>query len=208
LTERLIWYIKNLCEPGQILSVIGQDQDLQYYELDDGVLDTIREIRVNVIVDEAIKSESVRERQFRQLIEFAQVTGMGRELTPILVELSSIPATIKDKITGSMEIMQQFKQMQDAKEAESKLRRQVEDALKRKDMREALEQSNAMQEAQDKAEEKSVPLAIDNATKAKLKVEEALRQGGKLGDIVDAYNGIKGEGAGTTNAETTKAALS
>jgi len=53
-----------------------------------------------------------------------------------------------------------------------------------------------------------VPLAIDNATKAKLKVEEALRQGGKLGDIVDAYNGIKGEGAGTTNAETTKAALS
>jgi len=107
-----------------------------------------------------------------------------------------------------MEIMQQFKQMQDAKEAESKLRRQVEDALKRKDMREALEQSNAMQEAQDKAEEKSVPLAIDNATKAKLKVEEALRQGGKLGDIVDAYNGIKGEGAGTTNAETTKAALS
>lgn len=208
LTERLIWYIKNLCEPGQILSVIGQDQDLQYYELDDGVLDTIREIRVNVIVDEAIKSESVRERQFRQLIEFAQVTGMGRELTPILVELSSIPATIKDKITGSMEIMQQFKQMQDAKEAESKLRRQVEDALKRKDMREALEQSNDMQEAQDKAEEKSVPLAIDNATKAKLKVEEALRQGGKLGDIVDAYNGIKGEGAGTTNAETTKAALS
>jgi len=50
-----------------------------------------------------------------------------------------------------MEIRQKFRQMQDAKDAESKLRRQFEDAFNRNDMREALEESNAMQEAQDKA---------------------------------------------------------
>lgn len=175
LTEQLMWYIKNYMEPGQIVNIIGLDQRLRFYDLDDGVIDTIREMRGDVTVDEAIKSESVRERQFQQVREFAQVAQLPAELVlPFLVELSSLPHTVKDEITGSIEWFKEYQTKKAEGEKQEAERRAVESQMRKKQVREELENAQGVKQAEeDKLKLRNVEMELEKTAKARMEAEDA-----------------------------------
>lgn len=148
LTLRLVWWIKNYMTPNQIFRIIGSDKDIRYVALDDGQMDTLRELKMDVIIDEAVKSESVRERQFQQLKElFAVMPGIPPEvMVTIMLPFSTIPESKKTEILSSIKFYEEYQQKQAQMQEEQKLQQDVQMAVRKSQLRKSIEEGEQLEE--------------------------------------------------------------
>lgn len=175
ITEHLMWYIKNYMEAGQIVNIIGLDEKLQYVQIDDGVIDSIREMRGDVTVDEAVKSESVRARQFEQLVQFAQVAQIpGEKILPALMELSELSASTQDDVKVAVETWNEYEQKKMQQEQQSKEQQQVESQLRKEQLKAELQQAQGIKDQQEQElKMKDVQMELSKIQKAKMEAENA-----------------------------------
>lgn len=176
ITYRMVWFVKNYMPAGQIIRVIGNERDLSYIPLDDDVMESLREIKIDIIVDEVVKSETMKERYFEMMKELFQSIPVPPEVAvPILLEFSPLPESKKSEINSNIEIYKRYKDEQAEQEREAKLLRETQDSLRKQELKEVLERADSIAEAEKQVEQKY------KAVKSKLddidKIEEGLRQG-------------------------------
>lgn len=175
LTEHLMWYIKNYMTAAQIVNVIGLDESLQYVDIDDGVMDSIREMRGDVTVDEAVKSESVRSRQFEQLIQFAQIAGIpGEKILPAVLDLSELSESSKEKVEAAIETYNQYEQQKNQMEMLAKEKQQVESQFRKEQLSEQLKHSQGVQQQMEEEKKlRDTNVELTKLQKAKAEAEQA-----------------------------------
>jgi hypothetical protein len=176
VTLKLIWYIKNFVTPGQTLRIIGIDNDVQFMEMDDQLLNTLREIKVDVVIDEATKSDSTKERTFQQMKElFSVLPGMPPEIvSKIMLEYSGIPASKKREIQDTIEFYKEYSMKKAEAQKQETLTQEVKDSLFKKMIRTQQEQAQQLddQSQELKRKEKSVKTQLDDIEKLKQQVAE------------------------------------
>ncbi|HPD32727.1 MAG TPA: hypothetical protein PKV40_00080 [Candidatus Kapabacteria bacterium] len=142
VSERIVWYIQHCMSPRQIIRLIGQSKDLQYVNIDNSILDTLTEIKFDIVVDEAMQTQAMKEKYFTELLHFFQVVPMPPELTmPLLLEYTSLPETKKEEIRKYYSQYQQqaVEMAQQAKE--QKIQEQVQTQVKKQILRDELKKS-------------------------------------------------------------------
>lgn len=96
---RIVWYIKNFMSPSQMIRLIGDDKDVYYVELDDGITSTLREIKTDIVIDEAIKTESMKERYLQMMTQAIQMLQLPQEVAlPLIMEYLPLPTSKKEQI--------------------------------------------------------------------------------------------------------------
>jgi len=177
---RQVWWIKNYMSPGQVMRVIGNDKDVQYMNLDDGLLDTIKEIQVDITIDEVGKSETIRERSFQQISEIlARIPNMPPEISlPMLVPYTGIQESQKQKLLSYFELYQQYEQQKQKADHEQKLIKQVQDNLMKKQIKEEMTRADDLQEAQKEAQKKEQELQKTLQEQAEMQQQAANMYGG------------------------------
>jgi hypothetical protein len=177
LTYRLLWWIKGYMSPAQMLRIVGKDDSIKFTNIDDLVLSGLREIKTDVVVDEATKSESIRERQYQQTVQFFQtVQGLvpGDIVVDMLLELSELPESKKDEMRSKLEFSQAYQQQKEQQQNEQKLQQQVVDAQKRKSIKEMLERDEELKDAteQVRKSQKEMSKEVDELQRLREKGEE------------------------------------
>lgn len=139
VTQMMVWYIKNYMTSGQVLRFIGADEDVQFLELDTGILDTLKEIEVDIHIDEAVKSETAKQQNFQQLKELFSVVSLPPEvIIPIMIEYSSIPQSKKREILQMLEFYQGYIKEKAQMQKEQKLTQEVVDSLKKREIKDQM----------------------------------------------------------------------
>jgi len=175
LTERIVWYIKNFMTPRQIIRIIGDDKDVQYVNLKNELLDTLEDAKVDIIIDEAIKSETMRERYFQQMLQLSNLMQLPPEITmSILLEYSSIPETKKNEIRQQLTFYTKYMEMKAKDAEEQKLALQVERELKKQTMKDAKRLGEQLAAASEdiKRQAKEVQTKMKNLQKMQQKAQE------------------------------------
>ena len=148
--------------------------------LDDGALDTLREIKYDIIVDEISKSESIREMKFMHLKELFQTIGTipPEIITEFMLEYSDLPEMMKKEIMSRLDHYKEYIAKKAQMQEEEKMQKSVMDSLKRKELKEAAEveenlkdQSKAVQKQQGKIEQQ-----LNETERMRKKLEEANTQ--------------------------------
>jgi hypothetical protein len=153
LTLKMVWYIKNFMTAGQVLRIIGADEDVQYVEINNDLLDTLQEIELDVIVDEAVKSASVKQAQFQDFQKWLAVTpGIPTEISSsIMLELSSIPQSKKRDIMQQLEFHKEYTMKKAEAERLQKLTQEVKDSLLKTEIKSELQRTDELKDIQDQA---------------------------------------------------------
>jgi len=176
LTYKMVWWIKNYMDKRQQLRIIGGDKDVQFMEIDDGVLDTIRELKYDIIVDEVARSESMRERKFEQLKQlFSVMPGMPPELiTEFMLEYSDIPEAVKKELLNKLEHYKDYIAKKAQMQEEEKMQKSVMDSIKRKELKDAAERGEELSEKQAEVEKEQGK--FEKQLKETEKMKEKLRE--------------------------------
>ena len=176
VTLKIVWYIKNFMTPGQIVRVIGADDDIAFVPVDEQLMATLREIKYDVIIDEVVKSESVKERQFQQMKElFGTIPGLPPEIiSKILIEFSGLPQSKKQEIMSQLEFYQKYQQEKMEQAKQQKLEQQVTDSLIKKQLMETMQQQQELAEKEKEidGQKKSVQAKLDKIEQARLALQE------------------------------------
>lgn len=139
VTLKLLWYINNIMPIKQVYRIIGYGNEVSYINLDDGVLDTFREIKTDVIVDESVESATMKERYFNQFMEIVGRVALPPEIVQaFLLEHSNLPAKTKREIEEKIQWLAKFNQEQAQTAAEQKLQKEVEDAIAKSKLKEQM----------------------------------------------------------------------
>lgn len=153
ITERVVWYMKNYMNTQQILRIIGSDPDVQYIPIDDGVLDTLSEMKTDITIDEAVKSETMKERHFQQVMQFAQIAQLPQEvISEFLLEFSSLPNSKKEEIKANLTAWKAKQQEEMELAKQQKMTMEVTDSLTKKKMKEQMDVENGVSKTQEDLE--------------------------------------------------------
>jgi hypothetical protein len=149
--ELCSWWIINYMTPSQILRIIGSDDTVQYTELDLYELDTIKELKYDITIDEVNKSDSIKDRNFEQMWRlFSQVPALDPfEMMNLLLPFTSIPESQKDRIRTNIEQHREYLKEMTQVQAMEKIKQQAEDMLKRRKVKEMLLQDEKYQTQED-----------------------------------------------------------
>ena len=134
----------------QILRILGTDDEMTYVPLNDGILNTLQEVKFDITVDEAIKSETVKERYFDQVMKFSQMGAIpGEILSELMVEYSSLPESKKETLRSSIAAYKEAKQQEMEIAKEQKMMGQVQDSLTKKKLKEQAEAQDGISATQE-----------------------------------------------------------
>jgi hypothetical protein len=144
--------------------------------VDEQLMATLREIKYDVIIDEVVKSESVKERQFQQMKElFGTIPGLPPEIiSKILIEFSGLPQSKKQEIMSQLEFYQKYQQEKMEQAKQQKLEQQVTDSLIKKQLMETMQQQQELAEKEKEidGQKKSVQAKLDKIEQARLALQE------------------------------------
>lgn len=174
VTIRLVWLLKNYMPSGQVLRIIGADNEVQFLSLDDGVLETMREIKVDIEIDEALKSENAKERNFQTLKELFHVVQIPMEIAvPIMIEYSALPKSKKREILQMMNFYKVYMQQQAEMKKSEKMEQEVVDSLKKKALKESMTLADQLKEVQGelKTRTQNINTKLEDIEKARLEME-------------------------------------
>ena len=177
IAERVMWYIKNMMSPSQIMRVIGNNPDIRYINLDDGVLDTLKEVKIDIIVDEATKSDAMKERILTDLSQFFNAAGAGIPepiKASMLIEYTSLPESKKEDIKAQLDAWQKQQQAELQAAKEQQMQQQVQDSLVKKRMKQMAENKDILGESQDELDKqkKSIETQIKNVNQKQQQLQE------------------------------------
>ena len=204
ITERLVWWIKNYMSPDQIIRIIGMNDDIQYMNLDDGVLDTLQEIEVDVHIAEASQSETVNERYFEQLKElFATMPGVPPDVViKTMMPFSTIPEKQKKEIIDYIGGYQEYMKQQEVSKHEQKLKEQVQDQVTKRDIKDVLTRADTLDEMKKDIEKKQRGVESQIGKLMKLKEDYAAGGGEELQDnkkaVQSSLNNLEQTNNGTS----------
>lgn len=214
LTYRIIWYLKNFMPPQQVIRIIGQDDRVSYVELDDQTLKTLRELKVDVLVDEAVKSDSVKERYFQQFKELFQVMpGLPPEIvTKIMLEFSNVPRSVKEEIINSLDFYKTYQQEQAEQQKMAKLENSVKDSLTKRQIKEEMMAQEELTKAKQETEKASGEFqraaadADNDMQEAIEKQAELMQAQGNIAEVMQQYEQVENEklGAALQNSQMNK----
>ena len=175
ITQIIVWYIQNFMSERQIMRIIGDDKDVHYVNLTPQLMNTLKELKVDIIVDEAIKSETMKERNFTQILQFSQIAQLPPEITvPIFLEYSSLPQSKKEEIKSQLEFYKEYMQQKAQMMQQEKIKREVEASIARKQLKAQYELGDEMaatnEEIQRQARE--VATKLENLQKMKQQAEQ------------------------------------
>jgi hypothetical protein len=184
---RMVWWIKNYMSEAQIMRVIGQ-MEVPIVSLDDGYLDTLREIKVDITVDEAINSATVKQQNLEQLTKILQTSGGAISpfvWLPMMIKLSEFPQTEKEELLKDLELSKKYSESQAqlmemqkiVKGVEnSNLRKQLKDVEKYKeDIESAVEDVEMAKEELVKSQQELA--AVKAQTPSEDEINNVLQQG-------------------------------
>lgn len=146
---RMVWWIKNYMSEAQIMRVIGQT-DVEIVNLDDGFLDTLREIKVDITVDEAVNSATVKQSQLEQLTKILQTSGGAISpyvWMPIMLKLSDFPQTEKDELLKDLDLSKKYSESQAQLMEYQKLLKGVENSNLRTQLKQVEKQKEDIESA-------------------------------------------------------------
>lgn len=154
ITLKNLWYIKNFMPDRQIIRVLGEDStDIEYVEVDTGILNTIKELQLDVEIEEAMKSNGTKQRAYQSLLELSQQAALPPAvLTSLLIELSPVPTKVKEQIKQGMDIASQLEQAQAEVAKYQKLMQEVETALTKQKLKEYQRSEEEIKAAQEDLE--------------------------------------------------------
>lgn len=151
VTEMCLWYMRRYLAPGQQLRILGDEGKPEWIQASSEVLDSLANVRMDIVINEAIDTGTAKERQFVQLKELFQTIGSA--LPPdvaimAMLEYSSLEQSTKDKIVAMLPMVQEYqaKQAEEAKMA--KLQQSAQDSVLRKQFKDQIEQEMAVSAAQ------------------------------------------------------------
>jgi hypothetical protein len=147
VTEMSLWFMKNYLPPGQQLRILGSDKKAEYIEVDQEALDTLANTRTDIVITEALDTDSVRERQYVQLKELFQT--LGASVPPdialsMMLEMSTLPEDVKAQIRSQMKSLQDFYAAQQQQKELNDLWQSAEKSVIRADMKQRLENQAAV----------------------------------------------------------------
>lgn len=146
-TLKAVWFMKNFMNPGQVARVMGNEDDVAYVELDDQILDTLREMKYDIVIDEATKSATMRERNFQLLKELFTMVPIPPEISiPLMLEYSELPETKKTEIKQQLEFYQNYMGQKMEAEKEGKLEAEVQDSLMKRKIKEEMLRKEELEE--------------------------------------------------------------
>lgn len=138
VTEKMVWYIKNYLDEQQTIRIIGKDNlgrnTVEFLQLDDGIMDSLKEIETDISISERSDTETTRQAQFQQLMEIFKVSGetIPAELKLItIIKFSDIDPKDKDELLSTVQFYQQYQQQQMEMRHQEKLKSQVIDSITR-----------------------------------------------------------------------------
>jgi len=154
VTERIVWWIKNYMTAGQIIRITGDDKNIKYLRLNDGLINTLQEVKTDIIVEEVARSESVNERYFQQLKElFMVVPGVPPEVMfRIMLPYSSLPETKKEELIQMIGGYQEYMTQQAMQQQQQKLFNQARDQVIKKQIKEQLTRGDDLQAKKEKVQ--------------------------------------------------------
>jgi hypothetical protein len=166
ISERALWYIKNYMSAGQMIRIIGSDNEIKYIEIDDGVLDTLQEQKYDITISESTKSETSKERYFQVIKEFNAIAPGAippNTLATLLLELSPLPETKRQFIYSKMEEDNKMATLKAQQSADAKMREEVAVIVKKKKLKEEMEMSEQLEQIKkEKQEQGPVKTRLDD----------------------------------------------
>ena len=154
VTEMCLWYMRRYLAPDQQMRILGADGKPDWLLLEQTVLDTLANARMDIVIGEAVDTVTAKERQFVQVKELFQT--IGGMLPPDVVvttmlEYSSLEQNTKDKILGLLPSIQKYQAEQAEQAKMAKMQQSVQDSVMRKQMKEQLELQQAVAATQPSA---------------------------------------------------------
>lgn len=161
--EKVLWYIHNCMPASQIIRVLGRDADAQYTPLDGSVLNTLAEIKIDITVDETIKSDSMKERWLQYVRDFVlSVPEVPVEFKMrLFLEYAPLPEGKKDELLKMIPFWQQYSQQQADVQKKSKLESEVMDSLYKRMIKQEQTRGEELKTAKDEATKQERGLAAE-----------------------------------------------
>lgn len=138
VTEKMVWYIKNYLDEQQTIRIIGKDNlgkdTVEFLNLDDGIMDSLKEIQTDISISERSDTETSRQSQFQQLMEIFKVSGdtIPAELKLMtIIKFSDIDPKEKNELLSAVQFYQKYMQQQMEMQHQEKLKAQVIDSITR-----------------------------------------------------------------------------
>lgn len=154
-TLKMVWYVSNIMPIKQVFRIIGYDGEVSYIDLDDGILDTFREIKTDVIVEESVQSSTMKERYFNQFMEIVGRVALPPEIVQaFLLEHSNLPAKTKREIEEKIQWLAKFNEEQAQTQAQQKLQKEVEDAIAKTKLKEQMLMGEQLKDSENEIKNK------------------------------------------------------
>ena len=118
------------------------------------MLDTIKNIKYDITIDEAAKAETIRERYFMQIIEIMKILNNTPDEVKLklLTEYSALPKTVKDEMLRGIGDFMEFSQKKIASQEKADLEKQVEESLYKRKLRDQLLMQEDMESQKEQIE--------------------------------------------------------
>lgn len=151
VTEMCLWYMRRYLAPDQQMRIMGEDGRPEWVMMEQPVLDSLANTRMDIVIGEAVDTVTAKERQFVQVKELFQT--IGNMLPPDIIvttmlEYSSLEQVTKDKILKMLPSIQQYQAQQAEQAKMAKMQQSVQDSVMKKQMKEQLELQQAVAAAQ------------------------------------------------------------
>lgn len=148
--KRIVWWLKNYMSAGQVIRVIGRDDDVRYINIDDGLLDTLKELDFDIVIDEVPDAATTRDANFQQMKElFSVIPGLPPEIiSKIMIEYSRLPQSKKREITDMLEFYKKYMEEQAQAQKEQKLTQEVQDSIAKRILKDEMLRGEEIEGAQ------------------------------------------------------------
>jgi len=148
MTQQMVWYIQNYMPSKQISGILGSS-DINVIPIDDDIIDSIREVEMNIIIDEAVNSASMKERYMMQLNQ-AIIASQGQipaeVWIPMMLEFSDLPENKKQTILASIDREKAYASMQAELARYQQMVQSVQDSQLKSAMRDAEKDGNKLED--------------------------------------------------------------
>lgn len=151
VTEMCLWYMRRYLAPDQQMRILGEDGKPEWLLVEQPVLDSLANARMDIVVSEAVDTVTAKERQFVQVKELFQTIGPSLPpdvVVTTLLEYSSLEQATKDRILALIPSIQQYQQQQAQQAKMAKMQQSVQDSVQKKQMKQELELQQAVSAAQ------------------------------------------------------------
>ena len=147
VAEYCLWYLQNFADMESLIYMVTHtDVPHLNVSIDRGIIDTLREIKVDIVVDEARPSNTEQERMFTLLKEYFMTVGAPPEIAmPLLLRYSPIPDKDKEEILAMMDFYKEYVNRKAELMRKAKMEQQAREQVEKAFIRQSIAQQLGVQ---------------------------------------------------------------